>query len=492
MDRVSLWQQSVSLRLPDAPLPSRTQAVIVGGGLCGLLTAYHLLQRGISELTVIDAGDIAGGVTAHTTAKITAQHGLCYQRLRQQRGDNTAALYATAAREAEAAYPRLIQKHRFDCGYTPCSAALYSTDAAGRQKLEREAEALSRLHIPFAFDQKADLPFPVTAALHTFGGGHMHPLRFARALAEHLLEQGVTLCPRTALLALQEDALLTTRGRLQTDVAVLATHFPFPDLPGWYFARLWQERSYVVAATQVTPPAEMYWGVGADDPSLRPFGEGVLIGGGTHRTGVPGRPHPLRRLVRQSAGWYPGRHIAAGWSTQDCMTPDGVPFIGRYPQTDQKHMRVYLATGFNKWGMTGSMTAATILAGAITGAEPAYAPVFSPTRFVSQRKAFYLSNAHMVKHFVSGHLRVPPEALTSLRPGEGRLVTLHGKRVGAYKHPGGRLFLVKPVCTHMGCILSWNAEEASWDCPCHGSRFDYRGRPLNTPAHRPLTRYKFR
>lgn len=492
MDRVSLWQQTSHLRLPTISPPPRTQAVIVGGGLCGLLTAYHLLQRGVSDLLVVDAGEIAGGVTAHTTAKITAQHGLCYQQIRRQRGDDTAALYAKAAKDAEAAYPRLMRDLSIDAGYTPCPAALYATDSMGQQQLEQEAEALSRLNLPFTFDRRADLPFPVTAALHTTGGGWFHPLQFAHQLAEHLQKQGVILCPRTTATDLTDDGVATTRGIIRADVAVMASHFPFRDLPGRYFMRMWQERSYVIAAAQVTPPAEMYWGVGTGDPSLRPFGDGVLIGGGNHRTGVSKHPHPLRQLAGQTAGWYTGRRIVAAWSAQDGMTPDAVPFIGRYPQADQKHLRVYVATGFNKWGMTGSMTAAAILAGAITGAEPVYAPVFSPSRLVANRKDFYIANAHMVQHLVGGHLQMPPEALSALRAGEGRLLTIEGKKVGAYKHRNGRLFLVKPVCTHMGCILSWNAEESSWDCPCHGSRFDYRGRPLNTPAVKPLARYKWK
>lgn len=490
MDRLSLWQQGAPYRLPVISLPARTQAVVVGSGMCGLLTAYRLLQRQVSDITVIDAEDIAGGVTAHTTAKITAQHGLCYQRLLREQGEESASLYATAAREAETSYARLIQTLQIPCDYTPCPAALYSTDGIGQQQLEQEAEALTRLHIPFSFNKTAHLPFPVTAALHTGGGGWFHPLKFAHSLADYLRQQGVIFCPRTVAIGLADDALLTTRGKIRADVAVLATHFPFWDMPGRYFTRIWQERSYVLAAAQVQPPTEMYWGVGKTDPSLRPFPDGVLIGGGNHRTGVSDRRHPLHRLMAQSAPWYPGRRIAAAWSAQDCMTPDGIPYIGRYEQADQPHMRVYLATGFNKWGMTGSMTAAAILAGAITGAAPSYAPVFSPARTVATKKSFYIENARVLQHYIGGYARIPEDTLASLKPGEGKLLIIDGKRVGAYKRRDGRTFLVKPVCTHMGCVLNWNAEETSWDCPCHGSRFDYRGRLLNTPAHRPLTRYK--
>lgn len=490
MDRLSLWQQSSACRLPVRRPPVRTQVVVAGGGLCGLLTAYRLCRRQVSDITVIDAGEMAGGVTAHTTAKITAQHGLIYQRLLLEQGTENAALYAAAAKEAETAYREVTEDLSLSCGYTPCPNALYSTDEQGRKKLEQEAAALTRLGSPFTLDRKSGLPFPATAVLHTSGSAHFHPLQFAYGLIDYLRRQGVIFCPHTAAMGLEDDSLLTTRGKIRADVAVLATHFPFWDMPGRYFARIWQERSYVLAASHIPPLSEMYWGAGEGDVSVRPWPDGLLIGGGSHRTGAAGRRHPLHHLMAQSAPWYPGRRIVAAWSAQDCMTPDGMPYIGRYPQADQPHMRVYLATGFNKWGMTSSMTAAAILAGAITGAAPVYAPLFSPSRTAATRRSFYIENAQVLKHYIGGYCRIPEESLSGLRAGEGRLLTVGGKRVGAYKNRDGRLFLVKPVCTHMGCILNWNAEEKSWDCPCHGSRFDYRGRLLNTPAHRPLTRYK--
>ena len=285
MDHVSLWQQTTSCRLPTVALPASAEAVIVGGGLCGLLTAYRLLQRGVNDIVVMDAGDIAGGVTAHTTAKITAQHGLCYQKLLQERGATAAAQYAAAAREAERAFPTLIRQLNIDCGYTPCPAAVYATDTDGARRLEQEAEALARLQLPFTADRTADLPFAVPAVLHTTGGGYFHPLQFAYALTDHLRRQGVTFCPRTAAVGLSEEAVVTTRGRVRTPVAVLTSHFPFLDMPGRYFMRIWQERAYVLAVAQVKPPAEMYWGAGKHDLSLRPYPNGVLIGGGPHRTG---------------------------------------------------------------------------------------------------------------------------------------------------------------------------------------------------------------
>ena len=179
MDRLSLWQQSSACRLPVRRPPVRTQVVVAGGGLCGLLTAYWLCRRQVFDITVIDAGEMAGGVTAHTTAKITAQHGLIYQRLLLEQGAENAALYAAAAKEAETAYREVIEDLSPSCDYTPCPSALYSTDEEGRKKLEQEAAALTRLGRPFTLDRKAGLPFPATAVLHTSGSARFHPLQFA-------------------------------------------------------------------------------------------------------------------------------------------------------------------------------------------------------------------------------------------------------------------------------------------------------------------------
>lgn len=498
MDYPSIWQAEkpphpFAAGETAAPAPGKAyEAAIVGAGLCGLLTAYRLLEKGMSRLAVIDAGGLAQGVTARTTAKITSQHGLIYDRLLQGLGREKAWQYAQANQAAVEEFARLAAL--FPCDFERCGAVVYAAEGKDREAVERELEASLRLGLPAAPVRGQPLPFPIAAGVRFADQARFHPLKFAYGLASCLQSRGVDFflySPAVPPKSGEEDnAIHTAAGTIRADNAVLATHFPFMDKPGFYFARIWQERSYVLAVEGAEPVlSDMYWGAGEEGISLRPAGNALLVGGGSHKSGHEGRQAHFDRLAAVSKAWYPSRVVTGQWSAQDCMTHDGIPYIGRYKQLDGKLApRVFVATGFNKWGMSSSMAAAEILSNAMTGAENPWAEVFSPTRFDPGLKAkrFFVESTDMLVNYIGGYMELPAETAASLKPGEGRVLTVDGERVGAFKDTDGTVYTVNPVCTHMGCILEWNQDECSWDCPCHGSRYDVMGRILNNPAPRPL------
>lgn len=496
MDYPSIWQEVTLPDLPEQALPERlegkTDVLVIGSGLCGLLTACRLADAGVSSVTVAEAGGLCSGVTAHTTAKITVQHALIYDRLLRGVGREKAWQYARANEEALEEYAALIERLQIDCEFHRCSSVLYATQSKNRPLLESELEACLRVGLPAVMDKPAELPFAVAGSLWLPDQARFHPMKFVAALLRYLAEKGVRFFPHTRIEhphGGSDGQIHTQRGDIRADAVVIASHFPFLDKPGFYFARIWQERSYVVALKQVPDIEHMYLGVDKEAYSFRPWAHGVLLGGGSHKAGHEGRRHHFEQLEAVSGCWFPRRQVAAEWSAQDCMTHDGIPYIGRYKQAEGLLApQVYIATGFNKWGMTSSMAAAVLIGDAILGKQNDAAEVFSPSRFNPGMKAksFVAETADMLANYIGGYVELAAETVRGLPPGEGRIVEEDGKKVGAYKDTDGTVYTVNPICTHMGCVLEWNRDEGSWDCPCHGSRYDYRGHLLNGPAVKPL------
>ena len=504
MDHPSVWMAG---RTPAVPPPegrvdtAPLEVLILGGGLCGLLTAFRLYEKGVRAMAVLEAGEIAGGTSAHTTAKVTAQHGLLYAGLRKGLGEEKAGQYAKANQSAVGEYAAVMEQLGLRDELKRCASYLYTDDPAYVERLEQEAEACRLLDLPVSVTVETELPFPVLTAVRMDGQARIHPLRFADALARRLVEKGVRIYTHTRAYPSEADQapgdIRTNRGTLHADTVVLATHYPFMDKSGLYFARIWQERSYVLALTRVPPMEHLYWAPGESGFSFRPASwtagggevQGLLLGGKSHKTGHEGTRYHYEALRTAARSWYPDMRVAGRWSAQDGMTHDSVPYIGRYRQAEGSlSSRVFVATGFNKWGMSGSMVAANLLSDDILNRSSDAAEVFSPSRFNPGMKAksFLVETTDMLANFIGGYVELAADTTGSLPPGEGRILTVDGKRVGAYKDTDGTVYTVNPICSHMGCVLEWNRDENSWDCPCHGSRYDYTGRLLSGPAIQPL------
>lgn len=440
----SIWTAETRIRRRE-PLPESMEVpvAVIGAGLAGILTAYYLKQAGVRAV-VLEADRIGGGQTKNTTAKITSQHSLIYHRLIHGFGLEAAKHYAGANEAAITEYETLIHEKRIDCDFVRCPAFLYSCTETKR--LKGEAEAAKELGIRASFEADSELPFPIAGALRFECQARFRPLKFLAALAEE-----AEVYEQTKVLKVTGMRIETTRGQVTAENIVFACHFPFVNVPGYYFARMHQERSYVVALEGATPLKGMYLGIDEDGLSFRPQGELLLLGGESHRTGTNHskgcRYEQLRRRAREL---YPQCRETAYWSAQDCMTLDGLPYIGRF---SRKTPGWYVATGFGKWGMTTAMVSARILTAMICKEEYPLADIFSPQRRFTAHgaKNLAINGAYTAK--------------------------------GLAKHilPSGNKTLV-PNCPHMGCRLEWNPDEASYDCPCHGSRFDAQGRLIDSPA----------
>ena len=424
----SIWKNDGQMpEFPSLEGDLSADVLVIGGGLTGLLCAWNLSQAGV-DCTLIEQNRLMGGVSGRTTAKLTAQHGLIYHKLLKRYGTDTARLYWQANRDALDKYRELAKAWDFDL--TPQNSYLYAT--GDTKKLEDEMNACRELGIPARWEEKLELPFPVTGAVSFPDQAQFHPMKLADHLAKNL-----RIYENTKALEFTGDRVRTPGGSIKGKKIIVATHFPLWNKHGGYFLKLYQQRSYVIALENAPRVEGMYLDCEDNGLSIRTAGEYLLLGGGGHRTGKAG----LNWKLPQTAGekYFPQGQIAARWATQDCMSLDGMPYIGQYSKATPN---LYVATGFNKWGMSSAMAAATILTDLIQGRNNPYAALFSPQRSILHRQL--LCNGL-------------ESTMNLLRP-------------------------TVPRCPHLGCALKWNKEEHSWDCSCHGSRFDEKGRLLNGPA----------
>lgn len=468
----SIWSQSCTIPQRQ-PLTGdlEVEAAVIGGGMAGILTAF-LLQEAGCQVAVVEAGRIASGQSRNTTAKITAQHGMIYQKLIRTLGAEEARQYARANQEAVQAYKALIREKQIPCDLEERCAYVYGSDA---QALQEEAQAAASLGLPAEYAHHVPIPVPAAGAVRFTGQAQFHPLKFLYHLSRDL-----TVYEHTPVQQVEEDRLMTPRGCIKARHIVFACHFPFLNVPGLYFARLHQERSYVLALEGAPQVEGMYISGEVGGWSFRNWGDLLLLGGENHRTGESGKGGRYERLRQKAAEWFPGSREVACWSAQDCITPDGVPYIGRYAASRPNW---YVATGFQKWGMTTSMVSATILRDMITGKDNPYARVFAPDRLETAAiPGMAADGGKAVKGLAKRFFQMPTQAAGEIPPGEGGIVLWEGEKVGVYKDKDGSVHKVDIRCPHLGCQLEWNPDEQSWDCPCHGSRFDRYGRLISGPA----------
>ena len=474
----SVWTKKVPPRYPPLEGDIHTEAAVIGGGMAGVLTARLLREAGV-DTVLLEAGRIGGGQTGGTTAKVTAQHGDKYRQLLSSLGPEAAGQYAAAQRQAVEDYDALIRRAGIRCQWERCPSWLTAGEEA---PLREELEACRALGLPAEYQPAPELPFPAAGAVELPGQGRFHPLEFLYGAA-----QGLRICEDTRVLRAEENRLRTQRGAVSCRYVVFADHYPFPKVPGYYFLRLHQERSYVLALEGAKAPPAMVYRLEPNGKvlSLRPNGKTLLLGGEGHLTGEDREGGRYAALERRAAELFPGCRVTKRWSAQDCIPLDGVPYIGAFSPARPGW---FVATGFGKWGMTNSMAAARIIRGLVTGLPEPWSGVFSPQRFRLSASAQTLAeNSIQAAKGLGRRFLAPPRGIADHLPkGHGGIVEAEGRKLGVYRDGTGEVFLVEPRCPHLGCQLEWNPDEKSWDCPCHGSRFDYRGNLLDGPAQEGL------
>ncbi|EOT2913390.1 FAD-dependent oxidoreductase [Clostridium perfringens] len=474
----SVWSESCKFRKREALNKDiKTDVLVIGAGIAGILTAYMLKQKG-RDVVLIDAAEIASGNTKNTTAKITSQHDLIYSKLISEFGEEKARQYAKANELAIKKYKEIIEDKRIECDFEEKPAYVYSLNEV--DVLKEEVEAAKNLGIDAEFVQEVNLPFKIKGAVKFNNQAQFNPLKFLRGISNELV-----IYENTRALEIKENLVVTSGGNITANNIVVATHYPIMNAPGYYFMKMHQERSYVLALENTSEIDGMYIDLNKEGYSFRTYNNLLLLGGISHRTGENeegGSYDELRKVVKKL---YPKAKEKYYWSAQDCMTIDGIPYIGRY---SNETPNIYVATGFNKWGMTSSMVSAMIISDMILEKENDFSEIFSPRRFDLSLSINNIANdlIETAKNFIAQKVYIPSSEIEHIKNGHGGIIEYNGEKVGVYKDKEGKEFFVSTKCTHLGCQLSWNADELTWDCPCHGSRFDYKGRLIGSPATKDL------
>ncbi|RYL88967.1 FAD-dependent oxidoreductase [Sporolactobacillus sp. THM7-4] len=489
----SIWFDTV--HLPSFQLLKEnlvTEVTIVGAGITGITSAYLLAKAGL-KVALIDAGQLCSGTTGHTTAKITAQHSLIYDELIGHVGEEKARLYYKANQEAVDWIANMVRKHDIHCDFQEQPAIVYAEMEKEAGKIEKELEAYNKLGIPCRVANSLDLPLQVKKALIMPHQAQFHPLMYLHFLISRLAKMDVPIYEQTMAVDIEESGSCIVRTeegyRITSRDVLICSHFPFYD-KGFYFARMYPERSYLMAVETENPiPEGMYISAGEPKRSIRSLSAGkpvVLVGGENHKTGRGENTSLHFQKLAHFAGDVLGKmKIINHWSAQDYTTLDKIPYIGRLSSA-KKH--IYVATGFRKWGMTSGTLAARLLSDQILERDNPYSSVFSPSRFAADPmvRRFVIENSKVAAHLIKGKIERARTSVDDLENDQGIIISLNGKRAGAYKDEKGKIVVVDTTCTHMGCEVNWNQGERTWDCPCHGSRYKPTGEVIDGPARKPL------
>jgi len=423
-----LWIKDVEIpSFPSLDGDTDTDVLIIGGGMAGILCALMLKNEGVDYI-LVEGCRIGLGITKGTTAVISAQHDVLYSDLIKKFGAFSARHYLEANLQAVEMFRDMSRNISFDFEERP--SVMYSVN--DRALIEQEIESVRSLGFQAEFISNTALPFKIAGAEVFPGMAQFHPLKFIAGAAS-----GLNIFENTFVRKLEGTVAYTDKGKINARKIIVATHFPFINTHGLYFVKQYQMRSFVVTLEDAPNLGATLIGTASQDMYFRNYKNLLLVGGGDHRTGKKrGGFQMIRNFVRQ---YYPNAKEKFVWANQDCMSLDGVPYIGRYSPAMPN---VFVATGFNEWGITSSMAAALMLTDMMLGRKNRFASIFAPDRCMFRAQMFANLGCTLANFVI-------PTA----------------KR-----------------CTHLGCALKWNKDEQSWDCSCHGSRFDEQGKKIDNPA----------
>jgi len=493
----SLWIENTknSTEFPKLEKDLETEVCVIGAGLFGLTTAYYLAKNNIPVIVLEAEKEIGTKVSGNTTGKITSQHGLFYDHLIKDYGEKFAQKYLDANQKAITEIKKIIDENNIECDFSWQDNYVYTQLEDDVEQIKNEVKAVKSLGLDAEFVTKTDLPFTIQGAIKFPNQAQFDARKYMLGLANQITNQKGKIYTETRVQDIakkgKEYVLITKDANIKAKKVVIATHYPIVSAPGFYFLKMYQSTSYGLA---VDTKGDLFDGmyINVKDPiySFRKAmynGKKVLVVvGADHKTGESiENDNNYAMLEKKVKELYPQAEILFRWNTEDCMGLDKIPYIGEFSSIMPN---VYVGTGFKKWGITSSNVAANIVTDKILGKTNKYANIFNSKRFKPIKNRWELQN--MIKQtvisFAFEKANIPIGDIEEIQNDNAAIININGTNVGIYKDTSGNIFSVKPVCSHLGCSLTWNNLDKTWDCPCHGSRFDYMGNNIYDPANRGL------
>ncbi len=453
----SYWEESIDKKEEYDKLNEdiEVDVCVIGGGLTGISTAYYLTKLGMN-VAILEKDKICSHTSGHTTGKITSQHGLFYDYLIQSQGQEYAKKYLNANEMAIKEIERIIKEEKIDCDFKKENSYVFTRKDEDVQKIQKEIKATNMIGKESKFKNKIQLPLEIKGAIEFKDQAQFHPIKYAYGLCKAIIQNGGKIYENTKVVDTKLEKnnywVFTKNNKIKARYIVMATRYPIKIFPGYYFIKMYQSSSYaIVIDTKEELKEGIYISSEAPTISFRIIQEGtkklLLIVGYDYKTGKQELEDGYRPLEELAYSMYPNCKILNRWISEDCITLDKIPYIGEFSKLLPN---MYVATGFNKWGMTSSNIAANIITDEILEKENIYSEIFKATRVEP------IKNSEEVKNMLK-------EAMESIV-------------VKKLKKPNN------PTCTHLGCELSYNSTDNTWDCPCHGSRFTFDGKVIEAPA----------
>ncbi len=474
-----------------------TDICIIGAGIFGLTCAYYLTKLGY-KVTILEKSDTASKATGHTTGKITSQHGLFYDYLTNLYSKKFAEDYLDINEQAIVNIKNIIDEENINCDFKFESAYVFTTKKDEISLIKNEFKAVSDLGYNCELVTKTGLPFDVLLAICFKNQAQFNPIKYLAGLCNCITKKNGEIYTNTTAVDVKMDnsdyITYTNNNMVKSKYVIIATHYPFINFPGFYFTKMYQATSYLIA---INPKRTLFKGmyISACSPTLSfrtAFYENkeiLLVGGMDHKTGHPSSyKDTYGKLEEIAKKYYPNSDILFRWNTRDCISLDKIPYVGSFSSATPN---MFVGTGFKKWGMTLSNVASNIIVDKIQGNYNKYDYLFKSLRIKPIKNRNELKNMviQSTNSLLLDKFKKPQMSFDEIKNNSGSIIEVNGEKVGIYKDNLGKIYAVKPICTHLGCLLSWNDIDKTWDCPCHGSRFNFDGKNLYDPAFKNLDIY---
>lgn len=494
----SFWIENFKTKTyPKLDKNLNVDVCIIGGGLTGISCAYYLSKAGL-KICILEKDKIMEKASGHTTAKITAQHGLIYKYLFDSYGKDTAQKYLNSNLEAITNIKNIIDTENIDCDFEFQNSYIYTTDENQLKKIKEEIKILEKLNYNARFLDKISLPISnIKGAIEFHHQAQFNPIKYADGLCESITKHNGLIFENSKVVKMKKTKnkynIYSNEKIINTKYVIIATRYPIINFPGFHFIKMYSEASYLIA---VDTSSSLFKGmyINSDQPTYsfrtalyngKPI---LLVGGFNHKRGAKiALSNSYNYLEEKTKELYPDSKVLYKWNTHDSVSLDKIPYIGEFSNF---YPNVFVATGFKKWGMTSSNVSANIISDKILSKENKYEDIYSPLRLqpIKNRKEFANILKETSHSLIFNKLDLPSPKPNDVKNAEGKIVNDNGIKVGLYKNENGEEYKIIPKCMHLGCELTWNALDKTWDCPCHGSRYTFDGKLIYGPSKRDLKR----